>query len=422
MAFTTDYIIQLSKRAAALDFQDLLKSRKENGFQHFFLDLKNEADASGEGWAFSGGLLTVKDPHNTEQIMDFLESKLGHHEWFQTRQNLEELKSQGKTIETPELPEGVESYTQQFKSLGYWGENPAMDVGTFLLEEDGSISVQVIVRPHDHKYALVGGMIDKDFHRQKSAVLEKCFQEFIEELYSNDLFAEGSETLKRTRSFKQSDISNAMQRVLAYPEFNALNLSKSRLKEIFNQPNMSFISRMNEIDTEIKKIKQFRSEDLEIFLVRIKCRLYQELFPEQYNAMIEFLMDNLSSMPETTNESDPRNTQAAFMTTTPHYFCLDRKKLAEFQQSWYVSAKGGDDAVSVKILRLEDLFDNPMYSAHGRILLEMLADFAKLNPLISKNPVLEQQLNSIDQKLTQRELTELQITQQDPIKLKAGGM
>lgn len=412
MHFTTDRIFKLSERAAVLDFQDLLKSRREKGFQHFILDLKNEPDARGNGWTLSGGLLTVKEPHNTEEIMQFLEDKLKHHPWFQTREGLNSLRSQGKIIETPQLPVGFESYTQQFKSLGYWGKNPAMDVCTFLLEEDGSIAVQVIVRPFDRKYAFVGGMIDKNVHQQTEAVLAKCFDEFVEEFYSNDLFARGSETLRRAASFQQTEISNAMQRVLATPEFKRLDLIKPKLQEVFDLPNLAFNNRMTELETRLNRegaTNQIRSEDLSVFLVRIKCKLYQELFPDQYQAMINFLRNNLIKLPETTNEADPRNTQAAFMTTTPYYFCLNRELLKQTEKSWYVAAKGGDDALSVKILKLEKLFEHPMYSAHGRILLEMVADLAEKNPQLLQNPVIQQQLSSIAQELTRREKDELGI-------------
>lgn len=415
MALNHDDILALAAREGVLDFQVLLRDRKDKGFQHFIPDLATE-NATGTGWTLNRGLLVVQNQHNTDELMTFLETKLAHHQWFQTRTQRDELASKGHMFEIPVLPVGYDSYTQLFKSLGQWGKNPAMDVVSLLTNPDGTLAVQVIVRPFDNKYAFVGGMIDKDVHKQSEAILEKCFQETLEEWYSKDLFAQGSKTLSAAQIFDVKMLSTAIDTVLANSEFNKLTPFKATLANTFKQPGYNFNTRIRNLETELKnqgKAQNIRPEDLEVFWVRIKCCLYQELFPKKYNDLTDFLRNNLVRMEETTNEADPRNTQAAFMTTVPHYFYIDRAKLAENQNDWLVAPKGGDDAVTAKVVELDKLFEKPMFSAHARILLECIADLVKIHPELLQKQEFQAQLEKIRSNIAMREAKELGLVRND---------
>jgi hypothetical protein len=415
MALDRDNILALAAREGVLDFQVLLRDRRDKGFQHYIPDLATE-NATGTGWTLNKGLLVVQAQHNTDELMTHLETKLAHHKWFQTRKQRDEFTSKGGMFEVPVLPVGYPSYTQLFKSLGQWGKNPAMDVVSLLTNPDGTLAVQVIVRPIDKKHAFVGGMIDKDVHTQGEAILEKCFQETLEEWYSNDLFAPGSKTLSASQKFDVDALSIAIDAVLANSEFSKLAPFKATLANIFNKPGYNFNTRIKNLETELKaqgKTQNIRPEDLEVFWVRIKCRLYQELFPQQYNGLTDFLRNNLVRMEETTNEADPRNTQVAFMTTVPHYFYIDRAELAKHQNNWMVAPKGGDDALTAKVVELDKLFEKPMFSAHARILLECVADLVEKHPELLQNREFQAQLEKIRSNIEIREAKELNLVRND---------
>jgi hypothetical protein len=410
MNFNVDDIRALAAREGVLNFQELAKNRREKGFQHFIPDLAKQGKFNGAGWSVTNGLLTVQTQHNTDELMTFLEDKLRHHAWFQTRAQLAEMRAAGKVIEQPVLPAGFDAYTEVFKSLGYWGKNPAMDVVSLLKNADSSLSVQVIVRPHDKKYAFVGGMIDKDYNAQKEAVLEKCYQETLEEWYSNDLFAQGSATIRAANAMQPAQTLEGLRKVLAAPEFSKLDPIKNDLLKIFEQPNVNFNSKMTALEQQLQtlgKAQKIPAEDLDVFWVRMKCKMYQELFPAEYRSLTDFLKTNLVVMPETTNESDPRNTQSGFMTTIPHYFYLDKDELKNKEKEWKVVAKGGDDALTAKVVDLDKLYEKSMFSAHGRILLEAVADLADNHPEILADKNFQAQLNKVQANIEKREATEL---------------
>jgi hypothetical protein len=415
MALDHDDILALAAREGVLDFQVLLRDRRDKGFQHFIPDLATE-NKTGTGWTLTKGLLVVQSQHNTDELMTFLETKLAHHKWFQTRKQHDEFTNKGGIFEVPVLPVGYESYTQLFKSLGQWGKNPAMDVVSLLTNPDGTLAVQVIVRPHDKKYAFVGGMIDKDVHTQSEAILEKCFQETLEEWYSNDLFAPGSKTLTASQSLDVNLLSTAIDAVLANAEFSKLAPMKASLANTFKQPGLNFNTRIKTLETELKtqgKAQNIRPEDLDVFWVRIKCRLYEHLFPKKYNDLTDFLRNNLVRMEETTNEADPRNTQSAFMTTVPHYFYINKAELAKHQNDWMVAPKGGDDAVTAKVVELDKLFERPMFSAHARILLECVADLVDKHPELLQKKEFQAQLEKIRLNIEIRESNELNLVRVD---------
>ncbi len=65
--------------------------------------------------------------------------------------------------------------------------------------------------------------------------------------------------------------------------------------------------------------------DLEVAWTRVKCVLYQHLFPSQYQEFRKFLATVLVALPEAIiNPADPRNTMMAFMKTYLHYFLISK--------------------------------------------------------------------------------------------------
>ena len=378
------------------------------------MDLAGEPDAAGDGWTLIKGVLVVQAAHNDEELMAFLEAKLIHHSWFEPRSVRDQTIAAGEHIPTPQLPAGFSQYLELFKSLGRWGKNPAMDVVTLLIEPDGSISVQVIIRQFDKKYAFVGGMIDKDLEAQSNGILKTCVAEFLEEYYSGNLFK------LKSASYKAADTPDNRARV---PELLASLLAEDKknfasiqtyipqLLGAMGQSDLeanlvAFESALKALaghDSSIDASKQLRSEDLDHMWVLVKCELYRVMFSDKYQLMVDFLKAHLVQLPETTNESDPRNTQSAFMTTVPYYFKLDKVLLARLEAEWLVEPKGGDDAISAKIVPLQKLFEQSMYAAHGRILLGVIADVVAKDPALLDNPSFQKQMQEIESHILHRE-------------------
>lgn len=337
MSFDSDDIRTLAKRLRKLDLERLQANRSANGFQHFIMDLKDK-DAKGINWELKKGLLVVKEGYDAEELMQNLETLLEGNYWFKTRaqktENDDDLK----------LPPGLfEEY--KFKTLGYWGKNQAMDVGVLVIDEDKSVAVQVIIR-FDKTYAFPGGMVDKKAPNEtkevgKQKLLKKCQEEIIEEYYSNDLFAKDSGTLAKAESLGFAAVHLSLNKLLSDPEFSKLSEKKAILLRAFDKPADSIIKRLDNFKAALdelngEKIKEnekltFTGPALDIFWVRIKCKLYEELCPKEYKDLCKFLEDNMVEMPETINEADPRNTPQGFMATTPYYFAIEKEKLQEKQ-------------------------------------------------------------------------------------------
>lgn len=439
--FTVDDIFAFEARAAVLDFQALLRRRREKGFMHFIPDLaKGTPDAQGHGWTFKKGMLNVKPNHNTDEIMDFLERNLGQYKWFQTRAQRAEMIAQGVIIEEPQLPQGYDTYTELFKTLGSWGKNLAMDVVTLLRNADGTISVQLIERPRGEGYAFVGGMIGKDDEKDRQKVLDQCYMETLEEFYSNDLFAKYSATLRQGTKVNNTDqtrLSTKLNDIFDLAEFGDLANFKDQLIQSM-PPSANLESKLQKLQDALRALNgqpllrkgqavlingqpaKHTVEALEHFWVRIKCQLYKELCPEQYEDFVNFLRDHLVDLPETTNETDYRNTQLAYMATIPHYFLIDREELKQKEAFWGVRPKGGDDAVSAKIIPLHELYEHltdpsdpnrtKMFSAHLRILTQCIGTVVEQDPSMLENPYFQEQLGQIAKNLEEREFKELGIT------------
>lgn len=416
-------IYDLAVRVSVLDFQELLKNRLEKGFQHFFLDLMKEPEtrspdydpALSQGWILKGGLLTVHENCEANQLMDFLESKLQHHAWFETRQQKMQRLARGEHIDLPTLPAGFKAYRESYKTLGKYGPNAAIDVIAFIENPDGSLSEKVIVRPHDKKYAFVGGMIE-----QKEATLGRCFDEMLEEFYSNDLFVRdsGTEFLAGRKSLPE--VLAAFEEVLRQKEFSTLTpvfaeilsaaQSGTHFSDCLERFCIQLLSYTNRAIPQANgKEHTHRMEDLEHLFVRFRCLLYKQMCPAQYALFCDFLHTHLVEMPLTTNESDPRNTNEAYMVTMPHWLYVSYDDMASLERDCAIKPKGGDDAVSTHIVPLEKLYEQSMYAAHGRINLEALAQLLKKRPDLLASPILQAQLRKIEESVIARERASLEL-------------
>jgi len=274
-------------------------------------------------------------------------------------------------------------------------------------------------------------MLDEDLvaggQNPRDLVIKKCQEEVLEEMYSNKLFAIGSPTLtKATQLYNRNALAmtQIIENILSNKEFDVLQPIKVDLLAVMKQPGLDVANRIKALKqklmTEAAKImdqsgqkRALRDEELEVKWVRFKCRMYEHMFPQQYSNFCEWLDNRLVEMDETTNECDPRNTNAAYMVTIPHWLLLSRQQQVLNETNWMLQPRGGDDAVSAKISRIDDLFDlsknndMPPYSAHGRIFLNVLEDIERKKPGYFDHQVRGQQLETILQHIQVRELAEL---------------
>ncbi len=236
---TPEFAQRLAVAEAKLDYQELMKNRFEKGFSCMILDLKGqpkEDHLKTWGWSIDNGVLTVLSTHNSETLMQYLDKKLGHFEWYQNSANKPE------TLEEPDLPPDCPPYAEKlFKVLGNFGANFAMDIWPILVEADGSWSVQVIVRAHEGKYASLGGMLNN--FKSKEELMEEIFnkncQEMFEEFYSKNAFATDREAGTDTESVTFTKASQMNSQVVS-----------SALNEIFNGKQYTFALMPNNLDRQ----------------------------------------------------------------------------------------------------------------------------------------------------------------------------
>jgi hypothetical protein len=431
--FSRADVIQLVENVNRLDLGKLFAKRAKEGFRGFVRDLRNiehrsvdfkdfqdSKDGKGTGWAILKGLVIVYPGANEEEFMKFfeLEENMGQYTFFEHRsaRDTGRLPSgkerRNRDISPPDLPYGVPGFTETFKILGHWGKNPAMDIAFLLENDDGSLSLQHIVREMDRLRAFVGGMVEDG-----ETVKNTCYIEALQELYSKSLFTPGSQT----ELLGQQNSARAQLMVNAVNKGTGIHGCVHLQKFALNAPGGHYekIKAILESDatlrTHLRNLKAYleglvdearpgyKRVDLEHFFCLFKGYFYAELCPKEWGLFKEFLDSNMVKMEEIVNCADSRNTSAAYMVTTPHYLIISAKELKAQEKSWGLQALGGDDAASVLKTRIEDLFDNAgMFSAHCGILLQMLVHKETSTPGYLEHPARQEQLAAIETHLQSR--------------------
>lgn len=403
-------ITALASRQAVLDFQDLQAERRSKGFVHFIPDLK-EITTQGQGWSITSGKLVVRAEHNTHELMQFLDNQLKDYPWYETT-----AKYPNAGIPAPVLPHGFNTFVERFKAVGAWGKNRAVDLIAFVENDDGSLSLQVITRKFDQKRAIIGTMMGTtaDTPEAKKA---KIIETMLEKIYGMDLFTPGSTTLQDASQLNIKDLNTYLATILNENEFEPL-------KEITQGLINAFQTGTN-LPDKLANLKQalninglqhnLTQPALDVFWLRIRCNLYKQCFATAYQAFTSFLDAKLVAMPETTNEADPKNTQVAYMTTTPYYFHCKAAELSSQQVKWKLQPKGGMDGSVPSITMLDTVFNEPIFASHGRITLEALADLVTNRPYLLENECFEKQLTAIGARIVKRETDQNHLTCHDGI-------
>lgn len=363
----SDELRHLAALHRLIQLHKLREKRTEQGYQHFMHDLRSdEYNFDGEGWSLTKGLLTV-DIDNPTAITSAENYVSGKFEelrkpWFE---------KPSIRVQAPSLIDD-KPYAIHAKFLGKNGANRAVDPVLLITKSDGSVSVVTIERWGGQERAFPGGMLE-------ASVKEICINEILEECFSGDLFAEGSMTSKELNDRKDleiHDLERIIREILNDSEFDKL---KNKIDELFALPTeQSHSDYLRDILCRLAKLTDGQTgldEPTAVHLsTRLKCRLYEHLFPVKYFNFRKLILDNLVIKEEVINGSDPRNTDKAWMVTKPLIEILTSENFAVLEKQCSLKLAGGDDALGANLTDIEKLFDGNFYSDHGAILLEALAD------------------------------------------------
>lgn len=190
-----------------------------------------------------------------------------------------------------------------------------------VLNSDGSLSVQF------NKQAF-----NPRTHAEKEQLLQQCFLVMLGGFYGDNLFSKNSTTLRKGEQHNL-DAPTKLATILSENEFDCLAPNiKEQLLATF-QVFTTLASRMQLLGTAWEQIKrtltsQLTSEKLQQLWVRIKCRLYAELFPDHYADFTAVLRASEIALPEESSVSCC-------------CFFIDSDMLKAKEKQWFIKAKSG---------------------------------------------------------------------------------
>lgn len=397
-------IADLTQRVEVADLRLKQIEQKFKGFGAIILDLAMHEPFTQQGWGLSkptqgselqsGYLYAGPNAFDAGAISDYLDKNLGKYNWWRTEEHYAQQEDAGElpTPQSPTFPEGVEQEFpfSGFKVLGARGANEAVDVLMFL--QDGTnetrVSMVAIQRP-DGTWATPGGM-------KEGAAKDKAFAEFLEEIYSADMFCEGSKTLEQAQKIEASTLQNYLAQILSETKFKELAPFAEVLSEQISN-NLADIDNLL-----LQHATDVQEEDLHDLAMMLKCRLYAMCFAGEYQAFHDSVMNSAQKMHEFAVLGDPRNTggkEGAYMVTTPYTLLLEAGKLKELEASSLLKPKGGYDTEATAIFYIEDLLNSDVYATQRALILKALHHLMTTQDL----KISETQMSAITKAVEQRE-------------------
>ena len=358
-------IIQtLAQAAQEIAIKQLNDNRATMGFQAFVADLRDPSNNHSEqGWTFHNGLLTVGSDADHQAIQSFLNENLGHNAWFQTTPRAV-TPLMGAIPNCP--PTSSRDY--QFKLLGKFGENPAVDPTLLVNNGSDPLKVLAIERP-DKTRALPGGM-------NESTVRETCLNELLEECFSGHFFEPGSVTSRRLDDMPLPEKSLLTTIIQGTQQLS--NDQKAIIQAVINAdydlPSQAITAITDRIqalpnDEAIK----FGSCQRAQALAHVRVELYKTLCPEEFAQVKTLLEQRMEIGDSITNLSDPRNTNLAWMVTRPVGMTVNPEVIEALKQYGLEEGGAGDDATNSHFPTLEDFCCGNPYSDHAAILLNVVS-------------------------------------------------
>jgi hypothetical protein len=377
----------LAVAAQTIAMNQFQMKRNELGFQGFIADLRDARhNVLGHNWNLTNGMLTVRSNANFAEVDEYLTEKLSNVPWFTpcSPDNSSKIQS-------------VMNYGYPFKMLGKYGANPAVDPALFLANTDEPVKVLAIIRA-DQTRALPGGM-------QEAAVKKTCINELLEECFSGNFFKENSisshiiDAEGYWSQFNEDQQLSALLEKVILATKQLSNAQKNSLIEAIssNEPDETRSALIRRICQKIENLPDeqpiFGSCQRAQVLAHVRVGLYEVACPQQYAQMKNLLEERMHSESRVVNQTDPRNTDYAWMETTVVNMAVD-SNLIEQLKNYGLELEGGagDDATNSHFPTLEEFCcsqQNAPYSDHASLVLNALANVIENNLLVSTN-LLEQ--------------------------------
>jgi hypothetical protein len=290
------------------------------------------------------------------EIHALLNQKLGDKPWYEKPQDVPSTNHYGLAI----------------KTLGKNGINAAVDPIFLVQNSEGKVRVLSGQRPVCHEYCLPGGM-------NESTVIHTCVSELLEECFSGALF----EPEEQSSNLLDENINNISE-LNAYIASFCPNELKAELTELSTDVTAS-----QAVQHAMRLIQESTLDEGKKapLIAKIKCKLYQEKLPVQFEQFYHFVRQHIDQTQEhVVNGSDPRNTDAAYMTTKPLPGFLKQHDMDEIIDQCALTFSAGDDIGNVQ-LRDIDVFcgnitstdtspgslEQGAYSDHASFVLNSLA-------------------------------------------------
>lgn len=377
MPSTIESLQDLASRIEISDLKIKLATEQLNGFSCYINDLAGEEhNFKGKDWKLDNGTLYVGlGSYDPGEISKFLDRKLGGYPWWNTEEKCDSENTQNSMHS---YPGNVQPAYSGFKVLGQRGANIAVDVIAFVQDEQG-IKVVVIQRK-DGSYAVPGGFAEE-------GAKDRAFRVFMTERYSNNLFAEGSESLKLvSQSFEHKELELNVKEVLKMEKFEKLlsleeNLAQRisselvNIKQIFLTLPRDSVGKEEEISQEEHEI--ITQEELTDLAIQFKWDLYKKCFPEKYATFYAAVMGEAYAMEKFNLYGDPRTTDGpngAHTVTQPYTVVMHTDNLLKLEEAACVTPSVGEDSQTKSILPLEELFSQYVSYSITTLILKALTN------------------------------------------------
>ena len=266
-------------------------------------------------------------------------------------------------------------FNANFKLLGKYGPNLAIDVMIFVEDENSGILEILCIKRNDdtQPLAIPGGFCHGD-------TLTTACNEFLEECCSNNLFADNSPTfnlLNQKYHHKQSQLVEDINHV-----FNKNFVENFKVHELTITPETLIKEAITHLTTFLETSNKNRQLHAEI-----KCELYATLLPEKYKILQEFFKNHGKITPPELGVTDERNTNLAWMVTKVVRYKIPKTKWNNLLNTCGLEICGGDDAAHATLIPVEEFCNNNnTFALHKYLVLRNLAKFQEENETIIVGP------------------------------------
>lgn len=362
------YELAMLEYQKAINIFDSDRKTKLKAFIADFAKMANIDKYQTEGYKLIEGQLDidlVKLNHTkfNHQIKKWMQQNACT--WYATQ------KPSGKIISPKE-------FHANFKLLGKFGPNLAVDIIIFIKDTnaaniDFSTLKLLTIKRNDKQQtmAIPGGFYqDSGDKITTKSIFKTAVHEFLEECFSNGLFAHKSDTSKlinkkyKTQlpllyakiikilkaSFKAKTAPKAIQQLIGLP--------KKAYEKILNLPDNP--SPFIVIDTILNLVSYHyaNSGHGRAIVSKLKCDFYITLLPEQYQKLNEFLFRQGNLSPEEPGLTNPRNTNLAWMTIRCVSLIVTKEAWQNLLKTCGLKLSGGDDAANATIIPLIKFLTN----------------------------------------------------------------